>query len=72
MSAIVQYFEQCLSLPFFTIGMKTDLFRPVATADFFKFADILSAALYSIIFSDLKELNRNSITSTCFVHHDAS
>ena len=27
MSAIVQYFEHSLSLPFFGIGMKTDLFQ---------------------------------------------
>ena len=27
MSAIVQYFEQSLALPFFGIGMKTDLFQ---------------------------------------------
>ena len=40
MSAIVQLFEHSLALPFFGIGMK-----PVATAEFSKFAGILSAAL---------------------------
>ena len=35
-----------LALPFVGIGMKTDLFQfPVATAEFSKFAGILSAAL---------------------------
>ena len=34
-----------MALPFFGIGMKTALFRPVATAEFSKFAGILSAAL---------------------------
>ena len=45
MSAIVQYFEHSLALPFFGIGMKTDLYSPMATAEFSKFAGILSAAL---------------------------
>ena len=45
MSATVQYFEHSLALPFFGIGMKTDLSSPVATAEFSKFAGILSAAL---------------------------
>ena len=45
MSAIVQYFEHSLALPFFGIGMKTDLSGPMATAKILKFADILSAAL---------------------------
>ena len=36
--------EQFLALPFFGFGMKTDLSSPVATAEFSKFAGILSAA----------------------------
>ena len=44
MSEILQWFEHSLALPFFGIGMKTDLF-PVATAEFSNFAGILSAAL---------------------------
>ena len=32
-------------MPFFRTGMKTDFSSPVATAEFSKFADILSAAL---------------------------
>ena len=43
--AIVQKFERSLALPFFGIGMKTDLSSPVATAELSKFAVILSAAL---------------------------
>ena len=34
-----------MALPFFGIRMKTDLFHTVATAEFSKFADILSTAL---------------------------
>ena len=34
-----------MALPFFGIGMKTDLSSPVAAAEFSKFAGILSAAL---------------------------
>jgi len=34
-----------LALPFFGIGMKTDLFHPVVTPEFSKFAGILSEAL---------------------------
>ena len=45
MSAIVRYFEHSLALPFFGIGMKTDLSSPVATAEFSKYAGILNAAL---------------------------
>ena len=45
MSAIVWQFEHSLALPFFGIGMKTDLSSPVATAEFSKFSGILSAAL---------------------------
>ena len=44
MSAIVQKFEYSLALIFGT-GMKTDLFQPVATAEFSKFAGILNEAL---------------------------
>ena len=45
---------------------------PVATAEFSKFAGILSADFHSIIFQDLEYLNWNSITSTSFVCNDAS
>ena len=45
MSAIVQQFEVFLALLFFGVGMKTDLFQFVATAEFSIFAGILSPAL---------------------------
>ena len=45
MSPIVQYFEHSLALPFFEIGMKLTFSSPVTTAEFSKFAGILSAAL---------------------------
>ena len=45
MSAIVRYFEHSLALPFFGIGVKTDLFQSCATAEFSKFAGLLNAAL---------------------------
>ena len=42
MSAIVQQFEHSLALPFFGIGMKTELFQSCGHAEFSKFAGILS------------------------------
>ena len=45
MSVIMWKSEHSLALPFFGIGMTTDLFQPVTTAEFSKFAGILSAAL---------------------------
>ena len=45
MSAIVQQLEHSLALPFFVIVMKTNFSSPVATAEFSKFAGILSTAL---------------------------
>ena len=45
MSAVVPVFERSLALPFFGIGMKTDLSSPVGIAEFSIFAGILSAAL---------------------------
>ena len=43
--AIVLWFEHSLALPFFGIGMKTDLFQSCDPAEFSKFPDILSAVL---------------------------
>ena len=45
MSAIVREYEHSLALPFFGIGMKTDLFQAAVTVEFSKFAGILSATL---------------------------
>ena len=41
----MQQFEHSLALLFFGIVLKTDLLQSVATAEFSKFADILSATL---------------------------
>ena len=45
MGAIVQYFEHSLALPFFGIGMKTDLSQPCGHCWVFQIVDIVSAAL---------------------------
>ena len=70
MSAIVWQFGRSLALLCFGIGIKTDLFQSVATAEFSKFAGILSAALSQQ--HHLKQLNWNSIIATSFVGRDAS
>ena len=58
MSAVVRQFEHSLALPFFGIGMKTDLFYPVATAQFSMFAGILNAALsqYHVLGFEIAQL----------------
>ena len=43
-----------MALPFFGIGMKTDLFSPVATAEFSKFAGLLSAAKWTWVLQYLQ------------------
>ena len=53
-SGIIWQFESSLAFYFFGIRMKTNLFSTVTTAKFSKFADVFIAALYSIIFKDLK------------------
>ena len=45
MRTTVWQFEHFLALPFFGIGIKTDLFQSCGHAEFSKFANILSAAL---------------------------
>ena len=45
MSTILWLFDHSLALPFFGIGMKTDFSSPEATAEFSKFAGVLSVAL---------------------------
>ena len=45
MSAIVWYFEHSLALPFLGLEWKLTFSSPVATAEFSKFAGILSTAL---------------------------
>ena len=52
--------------------MKTDLLSPVATADFSKFAEILSAALSQHHLLKFERAQPEYIASTSFVHSDAS
>ena len=44
-SAIVWYYEHSFALPFLGIGMKLTFAIPAVTAEFSKFAGILSAVL---------------------------
>ena len=68
MSSTVLQFEQFLELPFFVVGMKTDLSSPVAIAEFSKFVDIFN----SIIFQNFKQFSWNSISSISFVCSNTS
>ena len=66
-----------LALPFLGLEWKLTFSSPVATAEFSKFAGILSAILpqhfeISHHFSGFEIVNWNSITSTSFVRSDAS
>ena len=67
-----QEFEHSLASPFFGIGMKTDFSSPVATAEFSKFAGILSAALsqHHLLGFEIAQLEFHHLTS--FVHSNAS
>ena len=56
--------EHSLALPFFGIGMKTDLSSPVATAEFSKFAGVLSAALLQHHLLGFEIINWNPVIST--------
>ena len=60
------------AIAFFVIGMKTDLFCPVATAEFSKFAGILSAAVSQHYLLEFEVAQLEFISSTSFVHSDAS
>ena len=70
-SATVQQFAHSLALPFFGIRMKTDLSSFVATAEFSKFAGILSAALSQYHLPGFEIAQLESITSISFVRSDA-
>ena len=58
MSAVVQQLEHSLALSFFGIGMET-FSSPVASAEFSKFAGILSAALsqHHLLGFEIAQLN---------------
>ena len=47
MSTVVQLFEDSLALLFYGIGRKTDFSSLVATAEFSKFADVLTSITHS-------------------------
>ena len=70
MSAIV--YEHSLALPFFGIGIKTGLFQSYATAEFSKFAGILSAALSQDHLLGIEIVQLEFIASTTFAHRDTS
>ena len=61
-----------MALPFFGIGMKTDLSIHVATAEFSKLAGMFSAALSQHHLLGFEIVQLESITSTSFIHSDAS
>ena len=67
----MQQFEYSLVLPFFEIEMKTDLFQSLATAEFSKFAGILSVALsqHQLSGFEIVQLEFHHLHS--FVHSDA-
>ena len=52
MSAIVQYFEHSLALPFFGIGMKSDLFQSCGHCWVFQICWHIECSTHSIIFQD--------------------
>ena len=72
MSAVVWLFEHSLALPFFGTGKKTDFSSSATTAEFAKLVGVLSAALSQHHLSGFEIAQLNSITSTSFVHSDAS
>ena len=55
-----------MALPFFGIGMKTDFSGPVTTAEFSKFAGILSAALSQHHLSGLSSIAPMSLKCLLF------
>ena len=61
-----------LALPSFGIGMKTDFSSPVATAEFSKFAGIVSVALlqHHLLGFEIAQLEFHHLTS--FINTDAS
>ena len=71
MSAIVRQSEHSLALSLFGIGMKTDLSGPVATAEFSKFAGIVSAALSQHHLSGFEKAQLEFRHLTIFVRSDA-
>ena len=71
MNPIVWQFEHSLALTFFWIGWKLT-FQGVATAEFSKFAGILSVALSQHYLLGFEIAQLEFHPSTSFVHSDAS
>ena len=61
-----------MALPFFGIGIKTELPSPVATVEFSKFAGILNAALSQHHLLGFEITQLEFFTSATFVGSDAS
>ena len=72
MSATEQSFEHSLDCLSLGLEQKLTFSSPVATAEFFIFAGILSAALSQHHLLGFEIAQLESITSTSFVHSDAS
>ena len=68
-SVLLLYF---FALPFFGIGMKTDLSSPVATAEFSTFVGILIVALSQHHLLGFEIAQLESITSNIFVRINIS
>ena len=60
--------EHSLALPSLGLESKVTFSSPVATAEFSKFAGILSAAFSQHQLFGFEKLNWNLVTSTSFVH----
>jgi len=71
MSAIVWEFEHSLALPFFGIGMKTDLFQSWSHCWAFPICWHIECSTFTTSSFRIWNSSWNSITSTIFVHSDA-
>ena len=67
MSATVWQFDQSLALPFFFTGMKLTFSSSVVTAEFSKFAGILSASLsqHHLLGFDIVQLGFHHLHYCC-------
>ena len=58
-------------MPFFGTGMKTDLSSPVATAEFSKFAGVLSEALlqHHLLGFEISRIKKDVYPKICLFDH---
>jgi len=70
----VQFYDSLhfLALPFFNIVVKVTFSSPVATADFYQFADILSANFLKHQLLGFEIAHWNSVNTISCVHSNAS